>query len=359
MNKLMTRSGLKAALRWFCLVFTPFFISLSCNAVQLRLGFFPNLTHAQALYARASGYFETNGIEVKWQAFNAGPTAIEGLFSGAIDAVFIGPGPTINGYVKSHGEKFVIVAGAASGGAALVVRGNSGIKEAKDFDGKTLATPQLGNSQDIMARMWLQEHGMHTTAQGGLVNLIPLSNPDQLTMFKVRQIDAAWTVEPWVSRLEIEANGKIFLEEKTLWPKGKYVTTYLVVTREFLKEHRDIVKKLIAAHVDITQLLNSNKTAVVKILNEQIRHETSRALRPEVIKRAFDRVEFTWDPIASSLERQAQGAYAIRFLRHKPDLTGIYELGLLNEVLREKKLATVSVERGNATAETPVPPSTK
>jgi NitT/TauT family transport system substrate-binding protein len=318
------------------------FVFQSAEAVELRLGFFPNITHAQALYARATRYFETNGFEVKWQSFNAGPTAIEALFSDAIDATYVGPSPTINGYVRSHGEKFVIVAGAASGGSALVVREDSAIKEDKDFSGKTLATPQLGNTQDVAARIWLSEHGMRPKVQGGTVTIVPLSNPDQITMFKTKEIDAAWTVEPWVSRLEIEARGRVFLEEKSLWPEGKYVTTHLVVRREFLREHPDVVRKLLAAHVELTQLINSNKTKATIVLNQQIRKETSRALREDVITRALGRVELTWDPIAQSLERQAESAHKIHFLRQKPDLRGIYELDLLNEVLRSKGLPTVA-----------------
>jgi NitT/TauT family transport system substrate-binding protein len=316
--------------------------AIRCTAGEIRLGFFPNVTHAQALYARATRYFETNGIEVRWQMFHSGPTAVEALFSGAIDATYIGPGPTINGYVKSHGEKFVIIAGAASGGAALVVRNDSGIQNPADFAGKIFATPQLGNSQDIAARIWLLDHNLRPIAQGGSVNLIPLSNADQVTMFKTKQIDAAWTIEPWVSRLELEANGKIFLEEKSLWPEGKYVTTHLVVTRKFLKEQCDVVRKLLAAHIELTQIINSNKAKATMILNEQIRKDTSRALREDEITRALDRVELTWDPIASSLRKQAEAAHKIHFLRKEPDLRGIYQLTLLNDILRQKNLPPVS-----------------
>jgi NitT/TauT family transport system substrate-binding protein len=318
------------------------FLFQSAEGTEIRLGYFPNVTHAQALYARATRYLDTNGFEVRWQSFNAGPTAIEALFSDAIDATYVGPSPTINGYVRSHGEKFVIVAGAASGGSALVVRDDSGITTDKDFSGKTLATPQLGNTQDVAARMWLSEHGLRPKVQGGTVNVVPLSNPDQFTMFKTKEIDAAWTIEPWVSRLELEAGGKVFLEEKSLWPEGKYVTTHLVVSRKFLREQPEIVRKLLAAHVELTQMINSNKTKAAIVLNQQIRKETSRALREDVITRALDRVELTWDPIAQSLERQAEAAHKIRFLRQQPDLRGIYELNLLNEVLRSKNLPTVA-----------------
>ena len=309
----------------------------------LRLGFFPNITHAQALYARATGLFEKAvGTPVLWTAFNAGPTSIEALLANEIDATYVGPGPTINGYIKSHGEKFVIIAGAASGGAALVVRKDSGIKSETDFNGKTLATPQLGGTQDISARAWLSAKGYRPTAEGGAVNLVALSNPDQLTLFQNGQIDAAWTVEPWVSRLELQAGGRVFLDEKELWPGGKYVTTQLIVTRSFLQQHPEEVRNLLRAHVEITQLITNNPAAAAKILNEQIRKETGRAIPENVIMSALRRVELTWDPIASSLAKDAEAAHEIHFLRSPPDLAGIYDLKLLNEVLAAKGLAPVS-----------------
>ena len=328
-------------LLWVIFLFTQP-VSAS-DAPEIRLGFFPNVTHAQALYARATGCFESKtGVPIRWTAFNAGPSAIEALFSGAIDATFVGPGPAINGFLKSHGEKFVIVSGGACGGAALVVRADSEIQTDKDFNGKTVATPQLGNTQDIAARVWLREKGYRFTAQGGTVNLIAMANADQLTLFRTKQIDAAWTIEPWVSRLELDGGGRILLEEKDLWPGGHYVTTHLVVTRDFLKKYPETLRKLIRANVEVTQWINSNKPAALPILNAQILKDTSKALADAVIQRAMQRVELTWDPAVDSLYKDADSAYAIRFITAKPDLTGIYELGLLNEVLKEKSLPPVA-----------------
>jgi len=309
--------------------------------VPLRLGFFPNITHAQALYARATGLFEKK-FPIRWTAFNAGPTAIEALFAGDIDAAFIGPGPTINGYVKSHGEKFVIISGAASGGAALVVRSDSGISSPRDFAGKTIATPQLGNTQDISARIWFRQQGYRDSASGGTVNLIALSNPDQLTMFRKSQIDGAWTIEPWVSRLVAEAGGRVFLDEKDLWPEAKYVTTHLVVTRAFLRDHPGQVRDLLRAHIHVTQMISSNTAAAITVLNEQIRKDTGRALPPDVIQQALQRVHLTWDPIIPSLYKDARDAHEIHFLRQEPDLSGIYDLAPLNEVLAEEHLPAIT-----------------
>lgn len=308
---------------------------------QLRLGYFANLTHAQALYARATGAFGKVGARIQWAAFNAGPTAIEALFTDAVDATFVGPSPTINGYIKSKGEKFVVVAGSASGGAGLVVRGAAGIATEKDFGGKVIATPQLGNTQDVAARVWLAEQGYRLRERGGNVSLVPLSNADQLTMFRKKQIDGAWTVEPWLARLEVEGGGTVFLEEKALWPDGRYVTTHLVVNKTFLADNQELVRNLIAALVDVTDRINSNKSAAIPILNEQLKRETGKALKAEVIQKAMARIEFTWDPICSSLKRSAEASHRIGFLRAEPRLDGLYFLSLLNDVLNERNRPAV------------------
>lgn len=309
----------------------------------VRLGHFPNLTHAQALYARANGQFEKAvGTPIKWVSFNAGPSAIEALFTDAIDMTFVGPNPAINGYLKSKGKKFVIIAGAASGGAGLVLRKDAGIESEKDFQNKLIATPQLGNTQDVAARIWFAQHGYRLKEKGGNLGLVPLSNPDQLTMFRKKQIDGAWTVEPWVSRLELEGNGVLFLEERKLWPEGRYVTTHLVVSRQFLSNHRDVVKKLLEAHLEVSQAINANKIAAGKILNAELKKETGKAMSEAVVARAMERIEFTWDPIRSSLYKSAEAAHQVGFLRTKPQLEGIYDLSLLEEILKEKNLPALA-----------------
>ncbi len=314
-------------------------------AKELRLGYFPNITHAQALYARATGEFDKKaGLPIKWASFNAGPTAIESLFADAVDATFVGPGPTINGYIKSRGEKFVIVAGSAGGGAGLVLRKDAGIKGDRDFAGKVIATPQLGNTQDIAARVWFAEKGYRLRERGGNLSLVPLSNPDQLTMFKKKQIDGAWTIEPWMARLEVEGGGEVFLEEKALWPDGKYVTTHLVVNKAYLARNKELVRNLIAALVEVTERINADKEAAQLVLNDQLKKETGKTLKAEVIQKAMARVEFTWDPIPSSLKKSAEASHRIGFVKTMPELGGIYSLGLLNDVLKEKNLPPVQVE---------------
>jgi len=312
------------------------------SARPLRLGHFPNLTHAQAVYARAGGQFERKiGRPITWTSFNAGPTAIEALFTDAVDATFVGPNPAINGYLRTRGEKFVIIAGAASGGTGLVVRRDAGIRSAADFGGKIIATPQLGNTQDVAARQWFGGHGYKLREKGGNLTLLALSNPDQLTLFRKREIHGAWTVEPWLSRLELEGGGELFLDERTLWPGRRYVTTHLVVTRVFLADHPHLIRKLLAGLIEVTQEINADKTAAGRILNAELKKETGRALPAEVVAQALDRIEFTWDPLSDSLRQCCDAAHAVGFLKHQPDLAGIYSLRALNDALRAKGLPPV------------------
>ncbi|MDB6129902.1 MAG: transporter, substrate-binding protein, partial [Verrucomicrobiales bacterium] len=309
---------------------------------EIRMGFFPNITHAQALYAKNKRSFENaTKMQIKWTSFNAGPTAVEALFTDAIDLTFIGPSPTINGYVRSRGEKFVIIAGAASGGAALVIRGDAAIHSEKDFGGMTIATPQLGNTQDIAAREWFSEHHYKLTEKGGNLNLIALSNADQLTTMKKKQIDGAWTIEPWVSRLEVQLGARVFLEEKDLWPEGHYVTTQLVVRKAFLADHPELIRNLLRTHVQITRKINDDKPAAAIVLNDQLKKETGKELSKEVITKSMARVEFTWDPYPETLKKSAEAAHKVGFLRKQPEIDGIYALEALNEVLQQMSLPSL------------------
>lgn len=313
---------------------------------RVRIGFFPNLTHAQALYARATGSFDKAlGQPVRWIKFNAGPTIVESMFKDELDLAYLGPSPTINGYSKSRGQKFVIVSGAASGGAGLVVREGSGIRGESDFHHKTIATPQLGNSQDVSARIWFLERNYQFKDRGGTLTLIPLSNPDQLTMFRKKQIDGAWTIEPWLSRLELEGGGRIFLEEKKIWPGGRFVVTQVIARREFLARHPEQVEKILEAHIEITELLNREKEKTAGVLNAQLEIDAGKPLSDPVLMQALSRLEFTWDPIRSSLGQTAENLHRVGFARTRPSLDGIYSLDLLNRVLERRKLPPLSTPK--------------
>lgn len=308
--------------------------------VTVRVGAFPNITHPQAMIGKANGWFDKAmgpQAKVDWKSFNAGPSAIEAVFAGALDMTYIGPNPAINGYVRSNGEALRTIAGATSGGAALIVREDAGITKAEDFHGKRIASPQMGNTQDVALRAWLKARGMKTNDKGGDVQVIPVANPDQLTLFLKKQLDAAWAPEPWASRLVHEANARIFLDERELWPKGQFVTAQLVVSTKFLNEHPDLVKSWLRAHVELTEWINGHKSEAKGILNAQIQKETGKALASDVLEDAFGRLEVTYDPLRTAFLKAAQSAFDAGFLgRQMPDLSKMYDLKLLNEVLTEK-----------------------
>jgi len=315
-------------------------LGMAQSPVTVRVGAFPNITHAQAMVGKANGSFDKalgSGAKIEWKTFNAGPAAIEALFAGAIDMTYIGPNPTISGYVRSNGEALRVVAGAASGGAALVVRNDSGISKPADFHGKKVASPQLGNTQDVALRSWLRNNGLKSTDKGGDVQVIPLANPDQLTLFVKKELDAAWAPEPWATRLIREGNGHLFLDERTLWPGGQFVCANLIVNTKFLKEHPDVVKNWLRAHVELTDWINGHLPEAKKSLNSQIQKETGKALPDAVLEEAFSRLQVTYDPLRASLLTSAKSAFDAGFLgRQAPALSGLYDLSLLNQVLAEK-----------------------
>jgi len=319
--------------------------SRTSDGTKLRLGYFPNITHSQAVIGIQSGAFQKtmgNKVNIVPMLFNAGPSVIEALFAGEIDIAYIGPNPAINGYIKSKGEALRIIAGATSGGAGLVIRQGSGIRSEKDFHRKKIASPQLGNTQDVALRDWLAVKGYKLKEKGGDVEVIPIPNPDQLTLFMKNEIDGAWTVEPWVSRLIIEGKGGLFLDERSLWPKGKFVTANIIVSSKFLKEHRDIVKNFLEEHVSLTLRINKDIPWAKKIVNSELKRLTGKELKKAVIDQAFSRLDVTYDPVSSSLKRSAGSAFRQGFLgKVQPDLSSIYDLSILNEVLKEKGLRPV------------------
>ncbi len=319
--------------------------------IIIRVGHFPNITHAQGVIGHGltrtgKGWFEERlgpDVEIQWFVYNAGPSAMEAIFARSLDVTYVGPNPAINAYLKSQGEEIRIVAGGCSGGAALVVQPDGRIKTDADFRGKKIATPQFGNTQDVACRAWLQSKGLQITMTGGDATVIPTANPDQLSLFERKEMDAVWTVEPWVSRLVLEAKGRVYLDESSLWKQtgGKYVTTHLVSSVKFLREHPDLLKKWIAAHVELTKWINDNPDEAKNILNAEIKAETTKSLPKETLDSAWKRLEITYDPISASLLKSAGDAYHIGFLKEKPDLSLIYDLKLLNNVLREKGLAEI------------------
>src|SRR3954454_15284509 len=235
---------------------------------KIRVGHFPNITHAQALVAhnlsrQGKGWFEEKlggGVKIEWFVYNAGPSAMEAIFARSIDLTYVGPGPALNAYTKSNGAEVRLVAGAANGGAALVVQPDQNLKAPADFRGKKVATPQLGNTQDISCRAWLIAGGLKITQLGGDAQILPTQNPDQISLFQQKKVDAVWTVEPWVSRLEKESGGKILVDEKEV------ATTVLVSSAKFLNERRELAKKFAEAHAGLTEWMARNPEKAQKLI---------------------------------------------------------------------------------------------
>jgi NitT/TauT family transport system substrate-binding protein len=305
----------------------------SSGATTLRLGYFPNVTHATAILGVEEGIFAKalDADTLETATFNAGPAATEALLSGAIDATYIGPSPTVNAWAKS--KALTIVSGSTSGGAALVVKPS--ITTAAQLKGKKIATPQLGNTQDVALRYWLKEQGLATdTSGGGDVSITPQENSQTLDAFKAGDVDGAWVPEPWATRLVQEGGGKVLVDEKDLWPGGTFVTTHLVVRSDFLKEHPATVRRLLAGQIEANEFVNANPEKAQQIVNGAIGELTGKPLALETIEAAWKNLVFTDDPAVTSLTTSAQHAVDVGLL--KPvDLDGIYDLGPLNELLRK------------------------
>jgi NitT/TauT family transport system substrate-binding protein len=322
------------------------------NSVKtLRIGYYPNINHAQAVIGFGNGDFQKalgNNIKVQTFIFNAGPSAIEALLAKRIDVTYVGSNPPVNGYVVSDGKALRIIAGAASGGASFVVRNDAGINSPKDFAGKKFASPQLGNTQDIALRSYLIKNGIKTTDQGGNVEVVPVANPDILTLFLKKEIDGAWVPEPWATRLVKEANGKIFVDERNLWPPdGKFVTANIIVRTDYLKDNPDVVGKLLAAHINETVWINNHKDDAIKAFNVELKKLTGKDIAEDELKQALSRIDFTYDPLKLSLFQSANNAYDLGFLakgKERPDLSGIFDLTILDQVLKEKGLKSVEGE---------------
>jgi NitT/TauT family transport system substrate-binding protein len=314
----------------------------------LRIGYFPNFNHAQAVIGIQNGDFQktldTNGVTIKTHVFDAGPSVIEALLANQLDIAYVGPNPAINGYVVSGGKDLRIIAGAASGGAVFVVRNDSGINSPKDFGNKKFASPQLGNTQDIALRKYIQDNGYKTTENGGNVTVTPIANPDILTLFLKKQIDGAWVPEPWGARLVNEANGRILLDEKSLWPNGKFVTANIVARTDYIKDNPEIIKRLLEAHVNETLWINSHKNEAIKEFNIQLKKLTGKTINEDELTQGISRIEFTYDPLKLSLFQSATNAYDLGFLakgKPRPDISGIFDLEILDQVLTEKGLQLV------------------
>jgi NitT/TauT family transport system substrate-binding protein len=314
--------------------------------VTVHLAYFPNLTHAVALVGVARGTFQQalgSNVTLDTKTFNAGPAEVEALFAGDIDIGFAGPSPAISGYVKSHGQALRIIAGASSAGVLFVVRPGANINSPKDLAGKKIADPQVGGTQDVSLRYYLQQNGLKAQDKGGNVQIISTDNSTILTLFKQGKIDGAWVPEPYATRLIVEDKGKVFLDERSLWPNGQFVTTNIIVRTAFLNQHPDLVNKFLQADIETVQYIQNNQQSALSLANNEIKQISGKGLTSSELTLAFSHMSVTYDPLSSSMLTAADRAYSLGYLgSSKTNLNGIYDLGPLNQVLSTKGLATVA-----------------
>lgn len=297
---------------------------------ELRLGYFANATHAQAVLGVDSGEFAKAiaPVELKTKVFNAGPSVIEALFAGEIDMAYIGPGPTLSAHEKSKGQGVRIISGAAANGVIIVARKDSGINELKDLVGKKVATPQHGNTQDIAARHYLTS----VLGQKDHANIVPVANAEQSGLMSRGQIDAAWAPEPWGARLVAEADARIIAEEKDLWPDKQFSLTVVITTPEFLKNHPDVVRKMLTVHQSWTRKLNADSAAVLPQLEEALFKLTTKKLPPGVMAAAYPRVKFTDEPLEETFRTMGQWSFDLGFAQQQPKLDNLFDLTIIKEL---------------------------
>src|SRR5437870_9735974 len=293
----------------------------------IRFGHFPNITHAQGVIAHAlsrqgKGWFEERlgpNLEIQWFTYNAGPSAMEAIFAGSLDLTYVGQGPALNAHLKSNGDEIRVLADAANAGAALVIKPDGPIKTAADFRGKKIATPQLGNTQDISCRAWLKAQGFNVTQTGGDVIVVPTNNPDQLALFQSGGVDAVWTVEPWVTRLEREAKGKVFLEDTNV------ITTWLASSAKFLRDRREFAKKTAAANVELTKWIQEHEVEAQKLLIAELKEETRADFAPEAVAQAWKRINFTTEVSPNLIAKAVQDGKDARFYKGSTDTSKLVE----------------------------------
>jgi NitT/TauT family transport system substrate-binding protein len=314
----------------------------SGDKVTLRLGYLPNVTHAPALIGLENGSFAKAlgpNVDLETSNYNSGTDETTAILANALDAAFVGPNPAINAYQKSNGTLIRIVAGTASGGAFLVVKPS--ITSVGDLVGKKIATPSLGNTQDVALRAFLKSKGLETdTEGGGDVSIVPQDNSTTVTAFQTDAIDGAWVPEPYATKLKNEG-GKVLVDEATLWPGGRFVTTNLMVTTKFLADHPDVVTNLVKGLAGSIDLIKNNPTQAEELVSKRIGSDTGKELSVDLVKESFKSIKFTLDPIVSSLRKDAADAKSVGLI-DSDDLKNIYNLQVLNQLLSARHEQTIT-----------------
>lgn len=334
------------------LLFAVFVITIALSGCKqsstntIKIGFFPNLTHSQAVYGYANGDFEKDfgdQYKIKWQSFNAGPAEIEAMFAGEVDIGYIGPIPAINGYIKSNGD-VKIIAGATLNGALLVTRKDLAIKNLKELAGRTVSIPQFGNTQHLCLLNLLSINGLNTIEKGGNVKVIESSNPDVKTLMDKGDIDAALVPEPWATRLINEIGVNILLDSDEVWNTDGYSTAVIIVSTEFYKKNKDLVKRFLQTHIDITEYINKHPEEAMIKINDKIGELTGSKLSESVLKNSFSNMIVTFDPNILSISNFMTLYQNEGFIKSIPNKNKVYDFEILNELLRDKNLNEIRVE---------------
>ena len=302
---------------------------------QVRIGYFGNVTHAQAVLGVHSGEFKSAvaPAELKTSVFNAGPSLIEALFAGEIDIGYIGPGPAINGYARSRGDGLRVISGVSANGVLIVARKEAGIASMEGLKGRKLATPQLGNTQDISAKHYLKSQ----LKQDNLSNVVPVQNAEQSALMARGQVDAVWAVEPWASRLIVENGAVVVGREEEMWPDKQFTLALIITTPRFLKEHPEVVEKVLGVHRSWTKRLSEAPEKHLPQLEEALFAISNKRLPAGVLGMALKNVRFTDDPLDQTLATMAQWSYELQFLPQKPRLDGLVDLTILRKLQAAEK----------------------
>jgi len=295
---------------------------------KIRVAYFPNINHAVPIIGMEKGTFENqigNNTVIEPILFDAGPQVIESIFAGSIDIAYVGPGPAINGFLKSEDHNVKILSGAASGGASFIVHPNSKIESVADFEGKRIAAPQIGNTQDISLRTYLSENGLKPAEKGGSVIVLNISNPDIYTLFAKGDIDAAWVPEPTATILVQQLDGKRLFNEEELWPDNRFASVLLIAREEYVKQNPDVINKWLEAHRQTVNWINSNPEQTRIIFIQFMKKETGKSLPDKLVDESLSNLEITSDPIVSSIHIFAKRADSLGYLgRHGYNLDGIF-----------------------------------
>jgi len=335
------------------LIFIPLItfllLATSCSAnkqddnTKVRIGFFPNITHSQALIGNAKGQFQEalGNNKIEWKEFNAGPSEMEAMLAGELDIAYIGPGPAINGYVKSKGD-VQIIAGATNAGAILISRKDLKLSDLKELAGKKIAVPQFGNTQDLSLRYLLKQNGLKDTTKGGNVEIRQVENPDVKVLLEKGDIDVALVPEPWGSTLVKEIGANVVSDYNEIWRNGNYSTAVVIARKDFIKKHPDIVENFLKTHVELTNTILEKTDETKQTVNDKLSDLTKKSLSKDVLDAAFHRMTPTYDPEKESVMEFVDLSVEIGTLKEKSDISDLFDLSILNKVLKEKNYETIN-----------------